>query len=156
MSRNIWSIVSLITFLLVAATPSVQADGPIVGIIVDDDRPRIEMKMAEYVNDFLVYEVEVITKSQYKTGLYSYAATVEVDQYGSGDVVSLGLLVRNGGNVSSYGGGIRYDNTLPSFVTHNYQALNAALFVLKNLSTDSWKNLVEEFQDHVEDLEDMD
>ena len=141
--------------LLLGSTIEARSSGPVVGIIVDDDKPRVTMKMAEYVNDFLVYEVQVVTKTQYGTSGYGFAATVEVNQSGRGNSVSLSLIVRNGSSYASYGGGMKYNSSIPPLVTQNQQALEAALYVLENISTDSWKGLVELFEDPVEELEDM-
>lgn len=141
-----------LSVVLVTLVAHASADGPIVGIIVDDDKPRAAMKLAEYINDFLEYDIQIITKSQYKESRYNFAATVKVEQSGRENTVSLSVTVRTDSSFASHGGGIRFNSQVPAFVTHNLQAMGAAIYVLKALSTDSWKGLVKEFEDAVEEL----
>lgn len=146
----------LIVIVFATAVRVSGAEGPVVGIIVDDDRPRVALKVAGYIDDFLVYTTKVITKSEYASTQTRFAATVTITQTGRDNIVSLSIMVRNGSSVSSYSAGGRFNSQVPGWLIQNRQAMDAAKYVLKQLDTECWKGLVEEFDDDVEELDSMD
>jgi hypothetical protein len=153
-AKNNWiaAIVIMLTVTCVSAR-NLTSD-VVVAIVVDDDKPAAALKVASYVDDYLNVNTTVITRSQYQRSSQVFAAVVDIMQSARSNQIGMAVEIVKDRSRAVYGSRSDINNRVSWFVLHNRQAMKAAVYILRQLSTDDWRGLVELFEDEVDDLDD--